>query len=71
MIIEYTDCHVHRIRLDFADLKDLPELVPASSIPSKLLDAALLVIGDVRSHTKTYEVLTYQNGKVWLNGYDK
>jgi hypothetical protein len=81
MIIEYTDCHVHRIRLDFSDLKEeLPRLklsLPEKSKEdvmaneAKLLAAALQVIGDVRSNTKTYEILTYQNNRIWLNGYDK
>lgn len=77
MIIEYKDGHVHRIRLDFSDLKEVPKLVAIKSIAdssaneSILLDAALLSTLDVVDVNKTYSVLTYQSNRVWLNGYDK
>ncbi len=80
MIIEYTDGNVHRIRLDFSDLKEVPVLCSPKDIASchdvmanesKLLRAAELVTSEVRSVTKIYSVLTYQDGKMWLNGYDK
>lgn len=77
MIIEYTDCHVHRIRLDFSDLEVVPELLPVKSRADvmdnnfMLLEASLPLIRDVRHNGRSYSVLTYQNNTIWLNGYEK